>query len=402
MELYVVDAVMGSGKTSAAINYMNEAPFGQKFIFCTPLLSEVARIINACPQKRFKEPVVDSLNTTKLSSLKRLMRNNENIATTHSLLNNFDDEARRLVSDKGYILVLDETLEQITTQSVNPTDKSAILGLYNKVSAFGELTLNEGCTDSSIVKNSWIRRCKEHRMYMSNNIILELLPIHTFIAFEQIILLTYMFQSSVMRCYFEYFGVSSTPLYIKGNEPSNFSFTKEYVNPKMQDFSKLINICANEKMNKIGKDRNSLSLAWYEKNSDFSELRRNTHNYFQNICKSPSKNNIWTVFKAFECKVKGKGYTKGFIPCIQRGTNEYRSRTTAAYLVNRFANPFVKNFFAGRGIVLDEDGFALSEMLQWLWRSAIRDGKRINLYIPSSRMRGLLVGWLNSNKEGTD
>ena len=39
--------------------------------------------------------------------------------------------------------------------------------------------------------------------------------------------------------------------------------------------------------------------------------------------------------------------------------------------------------------------FALQEMLQWIWRSAIRDGKPIDLYIPSERMRSLLVEWLD-------
>ena len=34
-------------------------------------------------------------------------------------------------------------------------------------------------------------------------------------------------------------------------------------------------------------------------------------------------------------------------------------------------------------------------MLQWLWRSALRDGKHIILYIPSKRMRDLLKAWLN-------
>ena len=44
---------------------------------------------------------------------------------------------------------------------------------------------------------------------------------------------------------------------------------------------------------------------------------------------------------------------------------------------------------------MDEDLFALSEMLQFIWRSAIREGKDIHLYIPSSRMRGLLETWLD-------
>ena len=38
-------------------------------------------------------------------------------------------------------------------------------------------------------------------------------------------------------------------------------------------------------------------------------------------------------------------------------------------------------------------------MLQWIWRSAIRDGKPINAYIPSKRMRELLINWMNDFEE---
>lgn len=41
-----------------------------------------------------------------------------------------------------------------------------------------------------------------------------------------------------------------------------------------------------------------------------------------------------------------------------------------------------------------EEQFALSEMIQFIWRSAIRDNKPIKLYIPSVRMRNLLEKWI--------
>ena len=44
---------------------------------------------------------------------------------------------------------------------------------------------------------------------------------------------------------------------------------------------------------------------------------------------------------------------------------------------------------------IDENKYALSEMIQWIWRSAIRNGEDIYIYIPSRRMRDLLLEWLN-------
>lgn len=66
------------------------------------------------------------------------------------------------------------------------------------------------------------------------------------------------------------------------------------------------------------------------------------------------------------------------------------------YVINRYLNPFYKHFFEQRDIEIDEDNYALSELLQWIWRSAIRNGEEINLYIPSQRMRELLEGFLTT------
>jgi len=60
-------------------------------------------------------------------------------------------------------------------------------------------------------------------------------------------------------------------------------------------------------------------------------------------------------------------------------------------------SPRLWQFFrAMRGIEPRHDDYALAELLQWVFRSAIRDDKAIDLYLPSSRMRKLLKGWMAS------
>ena len=114
--------------------------------------------------------------------------------------------------------------------------------------------------------------------------------------------------------------------------------------------------------------------------------------------KSKSANNIWTTFKAYEKHIAGKGYAKGYLPCNARATNEYKDRTAVAYLVNRYFSSSIKIFFEGYGVKINEDAYALSEMLQFIWRSAIRDGQHITVYIPSRRMRLLLQQWIESQE----
>ncbi|MBO9129073.1 hypothetical protein [Bacillus sp. 165] len=47
---------MGSGKTSWAIQHMEEALASKKFIYITPFKSEVERVLNACANRRFVHP----------------------------------------------------------------------------------------------------------------------------------------------------------------------------------------------------------------------------------------------------------------------------------------------------------------------------------------------------------
>ncbi len=124
-------------------------------------------------------------------------------------------------------------------------------------------------------------------------------------------------------------------------------------------------------------------------------LKNNVSNFFKNYTKTATKYNLWTTFKAFEDDIKNRGYAKGYVSSNMRATNAYKERTAVAYTINKFLNPYIKNFFIENGISVNEDMFALSEMVQFIWRSAIRDNKEIQLYCPSKRMRELLKEWIN-------
>jgi hypothetical protein len=69
-----------------------------------------------------------------------------------------------------------------------------------------------------------------------------------------------------------------------------------------------------------------------------------------------------------------------------------------AYLANRFSIPEIRGYFESRGVDVYEDIYATSEMLQWIWRSAIRNDQEphdVHVFIPSERMRELLRLWLS-------
>jgi len=86
---------------------------------------------------------------------------------------------------------------------------------------------------------------------------------------------------------------------------------------------------------------------------------------------------------------------KCFVSLSTRATNAYADRTKLAYLCNIYPNPEIQKFLGTRDARVNEDLYATNMMIQWIWRSAIRRGQEIWIWVPAWRMRGLLRKWLS-------
>ena len=83
-------------------------------------------------------------------------------------------------------------------------------------------------------------------------------------------------------------------------------------------------------------------------------------------------------------------------------TNEYKDSSVAIYLCNRYPNVMLQGLLNSKGLNFDDKLFALSELLQFVFRTDIRNvdsNKPINVFVPNRRMRELFAAWL---KEGKD
>lgn len=106
----VVEAHCGKGKTSWAIQFMNENAEDKNWIFITPYLDEVDRIESECAAYCFFEQPETTSNRTKSEHLKALLRGGENIVSTHKLFSMADEETTQLIKEGGYTLILDEAM----------------------------------------------------------------------------------------------------------------------------------------------------------------------------------------------------------------------------------------------------------------------------------------------------
>lgn len=397
----IVDAIMGAGKTQSIMNYINRSE--EKFLVITPFLDEITRYKSYCKSKNFKSPKFES-KQTKLDNLKSLIERGENIVSTHALFQKFDNELIDMCRAQNYVLIMDEVANVIDEYYLSKQDFEILKNTYVDINPeTKQLIWKKEFSDYQGKFDNEKRLCDLGSLVCyGDNLMVWLFPIETFNSFRSIYILTYYFEAQLQRYYYDYYNLEYTYWSVEGNSLENYKLVpyeanKNYLN---YDYKNLIHICELEKMNMIGDRDSDLSKSWYlrnKNNASIKVLKKNMVNFFRNIRNDCSLDNIWTTFKEYQSCLKGAGYTKGFLPLNARATNEYRDRTSVAYPVNRYLNPFVKNFFTTNHISVDEDGYALSEMLQFIWRSAIRDGNEIWVYIPSIRMRNLLKQWIKQN-----
>lgn len=398
----IVDEIMGKGKSYSAMNFINGSNGDEeKFLVITPYLNEIKRYKDYCSKKNFKQPMYRE--SSKFDNLKDLVNKEENIVASHALFQRFDNELIDMCRAKNYTLIMDEVANVVEEYPISKSDFEILKKDFVYIDDLNRIRWEEE-KSSYIGEFSHIKRlCDLGSLSLyGGSVMVWLFPIDAFNAFRNIYILTYMFDAQMQRYYYDYYRLPYKYIYVSGDSPDNYRFTdeKDITFNNFTDYKSLINIVDNERLNRIGDRETDLSKAWFERNRGniaLSQLKKNTTNFFRNIREDKASDNIWTTFKDYKKFLQGKGYTKGFLAINTRATNEYRSRTSIAYIANKYMNPVVKNFFTQHGVVTDEDGYALSEMLQFLWRSAIRDGKEIWIYIPSVRMRNLLKTWINQN-----
>lgn len=401
---------MGTGKTSWSIQHINSNQL-ENILYIAPFLSEVTRIINNT-NREFKQPTYKG--GSKLDNLNELLDCQYDIASTHALFKKFDEESREHIKKGHYTLILDEVLNVIEPYNVQKDDVPLLIDsgcitidedgfvIWNKDKANYDTKYNE------------IKMLAESRSLVCINqkLLLWHYPPDIFTLFDDIYILTYLFESSILKNYFDLYKIEYDKKSIHNENGkyhvSNFNIhdTKEY--------SKLINIYDGNLNTNIKQKQTGLSSTWFGKEVNIpviQQMKKNLYNYFTNILNAKSETIMWTTFKDSKMSLRGKGYSKeftteqlksienayGFLACNARSTNKYGNCYNLAYCLNVYLHPSVSQFFRQKGIVIDEELYALSEMIQWIWRSRIRNCESINIYIPSVRMRKLLESWLNMN-----
>lgn len=409
VQIIVVDAMMGMGKTSASINFMKSHCKDRRFLFITPYLEEGVRIQKACPECDFMEPPVFG---SKQRGLKSLLRERANIVSTHSLFALLDDDAFELIKQGGYTLIMDEVFDAVSEYDTATTDMDILFKA-------GMITSDERGvvswvggdeytgTFNKVKKDLELRSIIEVKMPTltssqkdgGQSLFLTVMPTGSFGCFDEIYVLTYLFEGSLLKSYFDFYGFTYQYIGVR-NGACGYQFSSANTHVVVPGLASLVDVWTpTYKVQKmVGDRKNSLSYSWFKNHSTNSEqvkaLKRNIRNYYANITKAKACDSLWTTYKFAKNKLSGPGYASSFEAHNIRATNKYRNRWAIVYALNKYISPGITRFFKQHDIPVNTDQYALSTIIQFIWRSAIRDGSQISVYIPSLRMRQLFELWL--------
>lgn len=420
----VVDSIMGSSKTTECFNWINKNP-NDKYIYVSPMLSEVdngGRIHTSVLGVEFISPSLEDDNktySTKSEHLTYLLENGFNISCTHKLYLNMDESHFKLLEKHQYTVILDEEIEVI--RSYGSYSKSDIDYLIEKQ----EITISE--IDGAI---SWIGSstsvdsfdhkyhklkllCEKQSVYLNRgvsakkNILISHIPLKLLQCAKRVIVITYMFKGSVLDCFLRLKGIKTKPctdIIPKMNlKPSSFKDLITLVPPS----KKTVDI--------------KMSKTWWD---GLTEKDKGSVNSIANLVMNTAKNYgmkaedvMWTCPKdnaygvsesAKSIKMNPKGYVKHvvdgvvkycWLPVNTRATNDYSHKKMVAHCYNRYPLQPIKVYLQTCGVPIDEERYAVSSLLQFVWRSRIRKGEPIVLLIPSYRMCRLFCMWLSDEFE---
>lgn len=447
----VVESLMGNGKTFATLRYIEQQALDSKearWIYCTEYLSEIEKRTKdekSLCRNLWRTPTEDD-KTQKFIEL-LLEPKVQLIAITHALLlfASKNSYVNSLIKAKGYNLFLDETIELINPYGGCKVGDFLTWQYEGKINVLEPLGKVEwvykdeitGGLDTSFKRFS--ADLQKGNIYCSVEgkrvALVDIEDEVIFNQFDRVILATYQIEHSMFDAYLKLKGVNRVPcndvVCSRNNTKDNIrslvtQHTKHY--KKFKGMSMSSNWWKGEKEGTEKKtkvatvDDIKLVSNTIRNIGDTTGCKGNAHmlgftvpgdkigapsnpknisakGYPSTVCfveESSTEFDPDGKPKLVSTNEKDKAKST-YIPCNSRACEDYKNKVVMIHAFNRFPLQPVTVYLNNRNIEHSSEVFALNELLQWLWRSAIRDGKPITISILSERMRDLFDNWLDSN-----
>ena len=405
--LTIVDYPCGLGKTNALLSILEARP-DLLVLVVVQTLSEVDRIISSVPKGRIYAPEgPGSLHRTKGEQLEPLVHAGRSIVITHNLY-----ERAGILANQGafssYQVIIDEVPNAVSVSDL-VLDPVSFKEFYIDP---GYFSLREGglvvMTYKGDDEEARLKQALDERLisnirsgrlyYDGKKHFIQTIPTSLFTHADSVTVLTFLSEGSLFLKFLEKHQIDYRVLRSsKCNQefqqrarenlkihrmPSldkvSFGYSKQTsYKPKSKEVGSIRNALKNLKQRDlVGVDLKNLIITcakqnWFHRSgSSYNEAK-------------PS------LFSIDSRMFKGANW----LPNTTRGTNDYLHCTHAIYLYEQNANPILLNWLNANDAQFKSD-YSLTEMVQWIWRTRLRRGEPVHVYMPSKRMRGLLQAWL--------
>lgn len=412
----VLDALMGSGKTHAIIEYMSKHQ-DKPWLYISPMLEEVdSRVPDRAEELNFEffVPIQSEVMTKSESCLKALQQG-MNVCCTHNLMYKFTKQHLEAIKEHGYNVVSDEELNLINGYNLKKSDVDFLISnnLLDVDEESGQVVFLDETMSLDAKYGDVKARADLGMLYAAKRsskfMVVQLSP-KIIDCSERFILLTYNYKDSLMQTFLDMHKYQ----YKKFDEVKLFKTDEEI----KKDLIERIEFVETPSTKKI-QSKYSLSKSWWvaatkEQRLEVSRAVRSVlrdSGLKRELMFYTAPKDYVTASKGFETRYIGAEpqtdkqgntleHTRTFIACNARSTNKYADKQLAVQAYNLFPNQSVKAFLQGQGYVVQDDVFALNMMLQWLFRGCIRNKGDVKLRVAflSKRMSILFKEWLMKNQ----
>lgn len=399
----IIDELCGTGKSYHAFRMMESHP-DKLWIFVTPYLDQIERVKEEVGVP-FEAPEAEP---TKQEDLKRLLSERKCVVMTHALFMGIDAETVELISEGKYHVVIDEVLEKVAVHSKsNDLIKDVLLLLQLGILEEKEGGRLEWLTERLNAYSEVYELCKREVLFIHNQqLLIKRESSRVYEAASSVLILTYMFDASPMRMWFDANNIKyeylTVPLRVTTKQRKEQIRELVYIEKPSS---------AVQALQENGK---TLSSTFY-KNATDEQLaviqRANSNMYYRwydsrGVGEDRAPKILYTTFKAYAGKIAGTGCKdvdfdnpeSRFVSKTARASNQFSDRDRILYCVDVFPHVDIKNYLDSlmddKSKWLDSDRYAISEMVQFVFRSALREGKPVKIYIASERMTRLFKQWL--------
>lgn len=428
-EIELLDAMCGTGKSYNLFKFISANPH-ECYLYVTPMLSEVsnrpAEVLAKFGESGvvFEEPTGEKYRT-KGDHLLALLETRRNAICTHALFQGVGKAGQQSISKYGYTIIIDEELGMI-----EPLDDNILRRADRKLLMKEAVITTE--EDGKVVwhNSTWgdddsafavaRKMADDGSLYSTKEgtFFNVQVPVELISAAKRVIVATYLFQGSIFQAFLKVKGIGCRPFAFEGMQLRDEKMLKKALQERID-----LTYCKNSTdklLRELGepvddiraKQRSgAFSTSWYSNISAPNLVRIGHH--IRNVARQmetsaddliytmPStvagkRGGKWVKNGARVIKVKSFSPENCFLHKGARETNNYSYKTSAIHAYNRYPHPAVTKYLQEHGGIVDHDSFALAEMIQWFFRTAIRipNGPKVKFHIVSPRMELLFVKWL--------